>query len=61
MPLGTGTRRMQPSTSRVHLPVSSIGCSRVTSYSPFRVSVTVQEMGISVPRPLSLKSVQSGG
>ena len=58
---GTGTRRIQPSASFVHFPVSSMGCSSVTSYSPFSVSVTEQEIGVSAPRPLSLKSVQLGG
>ena len=37
------------------------GCSSTTSYSPFRVSVTVHDEGVSVPAPLVLKSVQSAG
>ena len=60
MAAGTGARRMQPSTSRRHLPVSSSGCSSVNSHSPLSVSVTVQDKGDTGPRPLPEKSVLSG-
>ena len=61
MAAGTGARRVQPSTSRRHLPASSNGCSSVNSHSPFNVSVTVQDKGDTGPMPLPEKSVQSGG
>ena len=61
MAAGTGARRMQPSESRVHLPHSSMSCTSVSSHSPFRVSVTVQLMGVTAPRPLPEKSVQFAG
>ena len=52
---------MQPSESRVHLPRSSMSCTSVSSHSPFRVSVTVQDMGVTAPKPLPEKSVQFAG
>ena len=57
---GIGARRMLPSISRHHLPWASIGCSSASAHSPFSVSVTVQEDGMTGPRPLLEKSVQSG-
>ena len=47
--------------SRVHLPRSSMSCTSDSSHSPFSVSVTVQDMGVTTPRPLPEKSVQSAG
>ena len=58
---GTGARRMHPSVSFVHLSFSSSGWTSVSSYSPLRVSVTVQDCGVRMPRPFVEKSVQSGG
>ena len=57
----TGARRMQPSVSRCHFPASSRGCTSCSSYSPFRVSVTVADSGDREPLPLVEKSVQSAG
>ena len=37
------------------------GCTSVSSHSPFSVSVTVQLMGVTAPKPLLEKSVQSAG
>ena len=61
MAAGTGARRIQPSTSRCHFPASSMGCTSVSSYSPFSVSVTSADSGARVPLPLVEKSVQSAG
>ena len=38
-----------------------MSCTSVSSHSPFSVSVTVQDMGVTAPRPLLEKSVQSAG
>ena len=38
-----------------------MSCTSVSSHSPFRVSVTVQDMGVTAPIPLLEKSVQSAG
>ena len=61
MAAGTGARRMLPSLSRVHFPYSSMGWTRVSSHSPLRVSVTVQDCGCTTPSPLPEKSVQAAG
>ena len=57
----------QQLTTRVTTPIVALGtvcvktftCTSVSSHSPFSVSVTVQDMGVTVPRPLLEKSVQS--
>ena len=61
MAAGTGARRILPSLSRVHFPYSSMGWTSVSSHSPLRVSVTVQDCGRTTPRPLPEKSVQAAG
>ena len=61
MAAGTGARRMLPSLSRIHFPYLSMGCTSVSSHSPFSVSVTVQDCGCTTPRPLPEKSAQSAG
>lgn len=58
---GTGARSMHPSIKRDHFPVSSMGCTSVSSYSPFKVSVTSADSGAKVPLPLVEKSVQLAG
>ena len=42
-------------------PYSSMGWTSVSSHSPLRVSVTVQDCGRTIPRPLPEKSVQAAG
>ena len=61
MAAGTGARRIQHSTSRCHFLASSMGCTSVSSYSPFSVSVSSADSGERVPFPLVEKSVQSAG